>query len=92
MLGPVAKAAFDYRTEVERRVIAIRSLRPDVEAARLIAWANERSQVSITHQPVDYLDALERAVVTGQPLPWEVSTGSDECRLSEWIASNLRQS
>ncbi|WP_338806879.1 hypothetical protein V8U11_06665 [Pseudomonas chlororaphis] len=92
MIGSAAKAATDFALEVERRVIAIRSLRPDVEADRLIAWANERSQVSITHGVLDYLEAMERAVVTGRPLPWEMTEDLERYRLSEWIASNLRQS
>lgn len=91
MIGLVAKEASDFAREVERRVIAIRSLRPDVEAAQLVAWAHERSQASITHGPLDYLEAMERAVVTGKPLPWEMPVDLDRYRLSEWVASNLRQ-
>ncbi|WDH24094.1 hypothetical protein [Pseudomonas chlororaphis] len=92
MIGAAAKAAIDFASEIERRVIAIRSLRPDIEADQLIAWANERSRVSITHRALDYLEAMERAVVTGRPLPWELPADLEGYRLSEWLASNLRQS
>jgi len=78
--------------DIERRVRAIQSLRPDLGVDQLLTWAKERSQASITHCVMDYLDTLERAAAAGQAMPWESPVVKDQYRLSEWIASNLRQS
>lgn len=70
MLTTIHSAAFGFAIKVDTLLQRIRVLRPDLDLAKIQAWAASQAQADAEHDALHYLAVADRAVVAGEPLPW----------------------